>query len=29
VKRIVIAQLGIPPESYGEDKRFIEDMGMD
>ena len=29
VKRIVIEQLGIPPEMYGEDKRFIQDLGVD
>ncbi len=28
VKRIVIEQLGIAPELYGEDKRFVEDLGM-
>ena len=29
VKRIIMNQLGLPPEAYGEDKRFIEDFGAD
>lgn len=29
VKDIVLEQLGLPEEKYGEDKRFIEDMGLD
>lgn len=29
VKHIILDQLGLPEEKYGEDKRFIEDLGMD
>lgn len=29
VKAIVIAQIGLRPEKYGEEKRFIEDFGVD
>lgn len=29
VKHIVLEQLGLPEEKYGEDKRFIEDLGLD
>lgn len=29
VKSIVLEQLGLPEASYGEDKRFIEDFGID
>lgn len=29
VKHIVLYQLSLPEEKYGEDKRFIEDLGLD
>lgn len=29
VRRIVLEQLGIRPEQYREDGRFVEDFGMD
>jgi hypothetical protein len=29
VKNIVLYQIGISEEKYGEDKRFVEDMGVD
>lgn len=29
VKRIVLEQLGLPESTYGEDKRFVEDFGVD
>lgn len=29
VKRIVLKQLGLPEAAYGEDKRFVEDFGID
>lgn len=29
VKQIVLEQLGLPESTYGEDKRFIEDFGVD
>lgn len=29
VKHIILDQLGLPEEKYGEDKRFIEDLGLD
>lgn len=29
VKCIVLEQLGLPESKYGEDKRFVEDLGMD
>ncbi len=28
IKHIVLDQLGLPEEKYGEDKRFVEDMGL-
>lgn len=29
IKHIVLDQLGLPEEKYGENKRFIEDLGLD
>ena len=29
VKHIILDQLGLQEEKYGEDKRFVEDLGLD